>query len=265
MNGFFLYRHAWIFSFQPHQEPHLTKGQQKTLLRNGGLMVRNTFDFDQKEKSEFWYLIKDSFGGLAEHSSNERNKIRRSLKSYDIILIDIKTYREEAFQITKAAYKDYRVSDRKMSMSIFNKYIDQCERDNFNYWGIFEKESGQLAGFSTVKVWPDACQYDLTVVRPENKHNSTYPFYGLFYKMNEHYLGELQLKYVSDGTRSITEHSNIQQYLEQNFKFRKAYCKLEVRYKWWFGIIVNALLPFERLVRNINAKAVLKMHKMQSE
>ena len=82
--------------------------------------------------------------------------------------------------------------------------------------------------------------------------------------MNEHYLGELKLKYVSDGTRSITEHSNIQPFLEHNFKFRKAYCKLKVKYKWWFGIIVRALLPFQKQIRNINAKAILRMHKMQT-
>ena len=264
MQHFSLYRHAWRCSLPPHLEPQLTDHSCITLLKNGGLLVRNTYDFDQKEQSDFWYIIKEHFGGLEEHTSNERKKIRRSLKSYNFHLIDNETLRNNGFPIIKAAYQDYHVHDRQMSRKIFNAYLDRCEKENFDYWGVFEKESGMLVGFSIVRMWDDACEYDTTVVLPRCKHNATYPFYGLFYKMNEHYLGELKLKYVSDGTRSITEHSNIQPFLEHNFKFRKAYCKLKIRYKWWFGIIVRTLLPFQKQIRNINAKAILRMHKMQT-
>ena len=44
--------------------------------------------------------------------------------------------------------------------------------------------------------------------------------------MNQYYLEEKKLKYVCDGSRTITEHSNIQEFLMHNFKFRKAYCRL---------------------------------------
>ena len=53
-------------------------------------------------------------------------------------------------------------------------------------------------------------------------------------------------------------------FLIQKFKFRKAYCKLKIRYKWWFGAIVRVLLPFRKLIWSRNVKAVLNMHKMQS-
>ena len=45
-----------------------------------------------------------------------------------------------------------------------------------------------------------------------NKH---YPYFGLLFEMNKYYLGELKYKYVSDGWRSITAHSNIQPFLEK--------------------------------------------------
>ena len=35
--------------------------------------------------------------------------------------------------------------------------------------------------------------------------------------MNRYYLEELKLKYVNDGARSITEHSNIQPFLIDTF------------------------------------------------
>ncbi|MGM9704630.1 MAG: hypothetical protein ACI3YB_01395 [Prevotella sp.] len=50
--------------------------------------------------------------------------------------------------------------------------------------------------------------------------------------MNRHYLENRKLKFVSDGARSITNHSNIQPFLIDKFKFRKAYCNIRLTYKW---------------------------------
>ena len=80
--------------------------------------------------------------------------------------------------------------------------------------------------------------------------------------MNRYYLNELKLRYVSDGARSITEHSNIQPFLINKFKFRKAYCNLKLYYKWWFGIAVKLIYPFRRFIANGKAKAILNMEAM---
>ena len=227
-------------------------------------MVRNTFDFDCKEETGFWYVIKDSFGGMEELSSNERNKVRRSLQVFDFILVDIELIRQKAFPILKATFVDYNITDRNMNESIFNEYLDNCGKEKFDFWGAFDKETQELVGFCAIRVWDDSCEYGIIGFLPQYKHNATYPYYGFFYIMNEYYLDNQKFKYVIDGARSITEHSNIQPFLEQNFKFRKAYCKLKIRYKWWFGAIVRILLPFRNIIWNRNVKAVLNMHKMQS-
>lgn len=259
-----LYRHAWRFDAAPDCESELTDSQCKRLLQKGGWMVRNTFDFDQREKSEFWYLIKDSFGGMEEHSQNERKKLRHAFRSFDYQIVDNQTIKSNAYPIAKATFDDYKVTDRRMNEEVFKAYFDYCGTKNFDYWGVFDKNNGKLVGFCAVRVWDNTCEYGLIGFLPEYKHNATYPYYGFFYKMNEYYLADKKFKYVADGTRSITEHSDIQSFLEKNFKFRKAYCKLKMRYKWWFGAIVRALLPFRKMVWNRNVKAVLKMHKMQS-
>ena len=89
--------------------------------------------------------------------------------------------------------------------------------------------------------------------------NSTYPYYGLIYEMNRYYLEELKLKYVNDGSRSITEHSNIQQFLIDTFHFRKAYCRLQIVYKWWMRLVVNLLYPFRKIIPFLSVKSVLRM------
>ena len=80
MNTFYLYRKAWRFDGAPHEEPELKKEEWKQLLKRGGLLVRNTFNFDCSEQTNFWNLIKDRFDGLEELSGNTRKKVRRSLE-----------------------------------------------------------------------------------------------------------------------------------------------------------------------------------------
>ena len=263
-SDFELYRNAWRYASAPDCEPELSDSQCKTLLKKGGWMVRNTFDFDCNEKTDFWYVIKDSFGGMEELSSNERNKIRRSNQVFDYKLVDIETVRQKAYPILKETFDDYQIAERKMNEAVFNQYLDNCSKENFDFWGAFDVETHELVGFCTVRLFENSCEYGLIGFLPKYKHNASYPYYGFFFKMNEYYLGNQKFKYVSDGSRSITEHSNIQPFLEQNFKFRKAYCKLKIRYKWWFGAIVRILLPFRKLIWNRNVKAVLNMHLMQS-
>jgi len=262
MSGFYLYRKAWRFDGAPHEEPLLLENDWKALLKKGGLLVRNTYNFDQEKESHFWYVIKDTFQGLDDFSSNERNKIRRAVKTLTFKKVSINLLKSEGWNILQATYEDYAVSDRTMDETVFLDYLSACEKQDFDYWGIFDQE--KLIGFCTVWLWlPDSCEYGLIGILPEYKHNNTYPYYGLFYKMNEYYLGEKKYRYVTDGARSITEHSHIQDFLIQNFGFRKAYCQLEVHYCWWMKIAVKILYPFRKIITLPRIKAILNMEAMQ--
>ena len=275
---YYLYRKAWRFARPPHEEQKLSKEACNNLLSMGGLLVRNTYDFDCQEKTSFWYVIKDSFNGLDEFSSNERNKIRRAEKALAFKRIDIDLLKTKGWNILKATYEDYAVSDRDMDETVFLNYLSECEKQDFDYWGIFDQD--RLIGFCTVWLWLsetweyglvgnksnyklNSCEYGLIGILPEYKHNNTYPYYGLFYKMNEYYLGEKNYRYVADGSRSITEHSHIQDFLMQNLNFRKAYCQLEVHYCWWMKIAVKMLYPFRKIITLPRIKAILNMEAMQ--
>ena len=76
--------------------------------------------------------------------------------------------------------------------------------------------------------------------------------------MNLYYLEEKGVPFVCDGARSITGHSNIQGVLEDKFKFRKAYCDLDVFYKPWFGMAVKLLFPFRKLIKQPKVSAILR-------
>ena len=110
-------------------------------------------------------------------------------------------------------------------------------------------------------MYDEYCSYVSLGVNPEAP-SSTYPMYALLLTMNQYYLKEKGLKYVSDGARSVTEHSNIQPFLIDKFKFRKAYCDFKVYYKPIFGFIVRVLYPFRGLIHNKKLFAILNQEAM---
>ena len=125
------------------------------------------------------------------------------------------------------------------------------------FWIGFDKEGGNAATFGINSLYYDYCDYSSMGISPEFPNN-TYPMYGLIYEMNRYYLEERKMSFVCDGTRSIIEHSNIQPFLEEKFKFRKAYCELQVFYKPWLGLAVKVLFPFRRWIKNKKVAAILR-------
>ena len=201
---------------------------------------------------------------MEELSSDDRNQVRRALSRLEYKIIKKDFLADYGYEIVKKAYDSYVMKDRIMNRGAYNNLLQSWNEDDYDFWGAFDKNNGHLVGFAAVRLFDIGCFYDMVTFYPDYKHNLTYPYYGIFYKLNEYYLGEQGMQYVTDCSRSITEHSNIQPFLIQKFKFRKAYCKLKIRYNWWFGIIVRLLYPFRNIIPNRNVQAVLKMHGMQT-
>ena len=259
MSKYRFYRNSWIF-LEENKEQLLSKEESRALLKKKGLIVRNTYDFDTKEETLFWFIIKDKLEDISELPFSTRRNIRRSQKFYIFKKSDRDFVRNNCYDIFLSRQKTYRVKNHIVTKDEFELLIDEYEHENvIDYWVVEDKETNEIIGFSINRIKSCSCDYDLMCCSPDSLRNRTYPYYGLLYTMNQYYLGEKKLKYVCDGSRSITEHSNIQPFLEYNFKFRKAYCKLNVYYKWWFGVVVKLLFPFRNIIPFRNVKAILRM------
>ena len=263
MQKFYLYRNAWRFDGAPHEESRLQKTEWKSLLKQGGLLVRNTYDFDCKENTCFWYIIKDHYEGIEGLSSRTRNKIRHAFSHFDYRTVTFETMIEDAYPIVEETFSGYSVRDRKMDKSVFQAYLNQCKEKSFDYWGVFDKETQEMVGFCTVAVWENCCEYGMTGILTKYKKDGYYPYYGLYHNLNMYYLDKQGFKYVSDSARTITEHSQIHEFLINNFNFRRAYCKLDVHYRWWVKMAVNVLYPFRNVITLPHVKAVLNMEAMR--
>ena len=263
MQDFYLYRQAWRFDGAPHEEPHLQETERKALLKQGGLLVRNTYNFDCQEETFFWYIIKDQFVGFEELSSRTRNKIRHAFNHFEYRLVSFEMMYEKAYPIVEETFSDYSVHDRKMDRAVFQAYLNQCKEKPFDYWGVFDNETQDMVGFCTVALWDKCCEYGMTGILTKYKKNGYYPYYGLYHYLNEYYLEKQGFKYVSDSARTITEHSQIHDFLMQNFNFRKAYCQLAVHYQWLMKIAVSLLYPFRKIIPLPRIRAILNMEAMQ--
>lgn len=255
-----LYKHAWIDKCAPHHGEKLNQDDIRFLLSNGGVMVRNTYDFDCKEETSFWYVIKDSFEGMEELSSRCRGKVRRSLKTYDVRRVSAQELLAVGLPIYQEACKSYKVKADIITKQQFEDRIASCEKaGNTDFWCLYDRTTCQAVALAINTVYGDCCEYNTLKCKPSAMRNSTYPYYGLIYEMNRYYLEELKLKYVNDGARSITEHSNIQPFLIDTFHFRKAYCKLQVEYKWWMRVLITFLYPFRSKILYLPIRSLLRM------
>ncbi len=250
------YKISWKWNRGPHLEKRLSKKEGKSLLKEGGLFVRNTFDFDCGGPTAYWHIIKDSFKGIEEVPSKYRGRLRKSLELYDFQIVSKEFAIKNCYKTHKAAAENYRVKAVVPTFEQFSDHINSLD-DSYEIWACIHKD-GQVAGFALNHIIDDMCDYESMKYHPDYLKPVS-PSYGLIYTMNEYYLESRKLKYVDDGARSITEHSDIQQFLIDKFRFRKAYCHVQLFYKWWFKLAVLLLFPFRNYIWILPIKAVLNM------
>lgn len=217
-------------------------------------MVRNTFDWDLPEKKQFWYLIKDNFGDIDELPAKVRNQVRKSLKTYEFKKVD-------ADEMIEKGYDTFNQSRMKFGggnlIVSYEDFTNRCKGTGQDFWLGIDRITGKTESIAFNRCHKEYCSYVTLGVNP-NAPKSTYPMYGLILEMNRYYLKELGLKFVLDGARSITEHSNIQPFLEEKFKFRKAYCELQIFYNPIVCIAVKMLFPFRKLIKHPKVTAILR-------
>ena len=260
-----LYKSTWIF-LEESEEKKLSPEDAKTLLKKQGLMIRNTYDFDTKEETSFWFIVKDNLEDISELPFSARRNIRRALRFYNIKKININEFSEKALPIINSAQKSYKVKSKVTSKKEFEAEVEQYKKDNNKeFWIVERKSDNEAVAIAVNTIKKDSCEYDTMRCKSEALHDRSYPYYGLIYEMNRHYLGERMLKYVNDGSRTLTEHSLIQDFLIHNFKFRKAYCKLKIYYKWWLNVVIKVLFPFKNIIPIRNIRGILKMEEYSRE
>jgi hypothetical protein len=129
--------------------------------------------------------------------------------------------------------------------------------NGYDYFAVYENRGYKMIAYSSNRLQNNMVNYTTIKFHPD--YLKLYPSYALFYKMNEYYLNEKKVLYVNDGARSISHQTNIQDFLIQKFNFRKAYCKLNIAYRWDIGLIVKILYPFRQIFNSFDNKIFNKI------
>ena len=250
------YNGALIPERPPHFKVDVNETEVlKSVVKEKVFFARWTTKFDCEHETEFWYVICDQQLEITDYSKNTRNQIRRGLRRCEVRLIKKEEVIKDGFESYHAAFLSYNTHlDPKTEME-FQEEIKLLS-DNWEFWGIYNE--GKLIGYCQNRVVGDYCDYSTIKFHPD--FLKLYPSYALFYTMNQYYLNEKKFKYVNDGARSISHETNIQSFLIQKFKFRKAYCKLNIVYSDRVGLLIKVVYPFRIILKLLNFGPFTKLN-----
>lgn len=242
------YNGALLFGRAPHITVELTQDDRIKLLdKSKAYFLRWISDWDTRE-SEFWYVIKDAFNGLDELSSNTRNQLRKGFKNCIVKQVKNTEIATFGYEVYSKAFETYVTGLVPLSQEVFKKNI--LASNHYDFWAVYEKDGGKMIGYSQNIIMDDMVNYITVKLHPH--YLKLYPGYILFFEMNRYYLEEKGLLYVSDGARSISHQSNIQNFLIQKFKFRKAYCRLNIVYRKDIAVMVKLLYPLKIIISKLD-------------
>ena len=228
----------------------------------GALYIRWDSQFDQCKNKNYYHVIKDDQCTIDSLPSKTRNMVRRCLKNCEIKLVDYQ------FIIDHGGYEVYRSEYRRYSKkgySALPKTLDnwadgmgEAFRRGQEFWAVICES--KVVAYSICHRKDAHVDFVTWKVDYEN-YNMLYPSYGLVFRMCEYYLAQDDIRYVNDGGRSLSQHSSVQEFLIDRFNFRKAYSKLNAKFRWWLYVLLIILSPFENLIKNHRLRSLVRLYK----
>ncbi len=269
--GWVYYNHAAIPSCAPHETPPLAPIEDGSIWRLGGerpLLARWTEDWDCGEETNWWYLIKDEPLELASMKAKRRYEITKGERHFEVRRIEARDYADELYRVTVAAYAAWPEKYRpRVDEAAFKAGVESWEERVL--LAAFERESGRFAGYAGLIEAEDNVAFSVLRTDPADEKAGVNAALvaGVLRLYGERLSPSF---YVCDGERAIRHETAFQDYLEKYFGFRKAYCRLRVRYRPGFGPIVRLLYPFRALFRgrtNLSSQiaGVMKMEQIRRE
>lgn len=266
------YNHALIPTCAPHEEPDLSKIKNNSIWKiekeKHPLLVRWTENFDSTSPLEWWYIIKDTPFDINELKAKRRYEINKGNRYFKVIHIEPEKYKEELYRVITAAFLDY---PEKYRPSIDKERIFlemESWLDEYEVLGAFFKETETLCGYALIKVHEEYA--DMEVVKTDPAFEKYAINAAIGYKIVMIFHEKLGKGfYLCNGARNISHETAYPDYLEKYFNFRKAYCRLYIKYKWYLRLAVNILFPFRNALKIIdrislihNVVSILKMEEI---
>jgi len=245
-----IYQNTLVPDLAPHEECLISpKECGKLLSSSRALLMRWTTHFDCPNQTDFWFVIKDNSPSLEELSTNTRSKVRRGLKRCRVGPSNAETIARQGYEVYQKAFAEYSTNAKPVGRELFHSTLTDLSDDpSWEFWEV-RNAKGDLIAYSQNRIQNFSCNYSTIKFDPQQMR--LYPSYALFHEMNKYYLLERGCRYVNDGARSISHSTNIQQFLIEKFKFRKAFAHLHVHYGDMIGPLIRITYPFRSVFLNL--------------
>lgn len=211
----------------PHTIRHVDRNMvRQALSASGAWLAYWTSDWDRAE-SEWWWTCCDDKEYDVEtiQSTYGRRDIRRGLRSCSVTRLEPEEFPDLAHDIYVMSMKAYGVSKSLIrSRAGYREEIAAMRAaGEIEFWGAFVGD--QLAAFSICLIADDAVSFGSSKSDPQ--FHSHCPNNALFYTITRHYLRERGLRYITNGSRTLSHPTSINQMLIR-MGFRQIYCRLNV-------------------------------------
>lgn len=248
------YKSAIVSALDPHKLPDLSPVNDNSIWKafdKKAYFVRWTDNYDCKIETNWWFIIKDSPFDINQLKAKRRYVINNGIKNFDVRVIDdAEKYAEEFFTVAKDAYLDYPKEYRpEINHDKFVNGVHSWAK--YDVLAAFDRENQKLSGYVCLKRGTESINFQMQrVLRSAEKRNVNA---ALVYGILEFYHDDLEKGcYIYDGERSVLHETAFQDYLEKYFDFRKAYCRLNIKYKKNIAVMVKVLYPMRGILRKFN-------------
>lgn len=283
IKGWKYYNHAAIPTIAPHETPDLSSIENGDIWKMGEesapLLARWTTDWDCGYETGWYYVVKDSIFDIDELKAKRRYEIRKGCKNFIVRKINPEDYKTELLQVQMKAFSAYPESYRPRDLTTKNMDIAVSDwiRNGSDVFGTFRdyksvekneedksnadiKENNSflcaLVGYSVLRKQDRVIYFDVEKTDPDSEKDGVNA--ATVYGILNYYKDELENGYyICDGEKPINHQTHFQDYLEKYFGFRKAYCKLNIKYKKGIGVAVKILYPFRKVLSSLDDNSMV--------
>lgn len=262
VEGWKYYNHAMIPSTMPHEKAKVEHINDGTIWKSQRkvLLARWTSDWDAKRETGWWYVIKDTPFDLSSLKAKRRYEINKGIRNFDVHVISPEEFKEDLYKTQIAAFSAYPSKYRPVvDKDSFLESVSAWETKNIVIYGAFDREDNQLYGYAYLTVYDEYIDFNMLRVYPEKEKAGINA--AIVYQIVNDYNNRLDGKfYICDGARSISHETAFQDYLEKYFEFRRAYCKLHVKYNPKYKLFILGLYQFRWIFKKFDSIGIV--HKL---
>ena len=242
------YQHAAIPNTYPHEQVDTADVENGVVWNLPGrpLLCRWTSDFDCKEQTGCWACIKDTPLDLSFLSAKRRYEINKGNRYYTtrkLVCRDVVDMYDVYVESLQGYSEKILPQEKTKFIREWNCIMSEPETVLI---GVFEKETELMCGFA--HLCNRGRYIPISSFKTRVSHEKKNVNFALMYGICRFFEEELQQgSYLCDGWRNIRHRTAFQDFLEKYFLFRKAYCRLHIRYNPKIAWCIKLAYPFRCL------------------